>query len=87
MINRIALPIPAGVVALAVSLPVLCLAQSTMSRVTITHLRPDMVSEWVDLQKNEVVPALKKSRNKIPNGVLLGTLRQLLRVRRNPIDR
>ena len=30
------------------------------ARVTITHVKPDMVTEWVDLQKNEVVPALKK---------------------------
>src|SRR5260370_9537923 len=61
MINRLALRISASVAALAFSLPVLCLAQSNISRVTITHLRPDMVSEWVDLQKNEVVPALKKA--------------------------
>ena len=31
-----------------------------MYRVTTTHVKPDMVTEWVDLQKNEVVPALKK---------------------------
>src|SRR5260370_1718759 len=61
MINRLALRISASVAALAYSLPVLCLAQSNISRVNITHLRPDMVSEWVDLQKNEVVPALKKA--------------------------
>ncbi len=42
-------------------------AQSDMplrSRVTITHVKPDMLTEWVDLQKNEVVPALKKAGEK-----------------------
>jgi hypothetical protein len=29
--------------------------------VTITHVKPDMLTEWIDLQKNEVVPALKKA--------------------------
>jgi hypothetical protein len=53
----------AGALALAAGLPSLCLAQTppNRSRVTITHLKPDMVNERVDLQKNEVVPALKKA--------------------------
>ena len=41
-----------------------CLAQQAAPpqyRVVITHLKPDMLSEWIDLQKNEVVPALKKA--------------------------
>lgn len=41
-----------------------CLAQSAtpqLSLVTITHVKPDMLNEWLDLQKNEVVPALKKA--------------------------
>ena len=41
-----------------------CLAQSAtpqLSRVTITHVKPDMLNEWLDLQKNEVMPALKKA--------------------------
>ncbi len=33
---------------------------NTRSRVTVTRVKPDMVTTWVDLQKNEVVPALKK---------------------------
>ena len=49
----------AGAIALA-TLPSICHAQ-TRSRVTITHVKPDMVNDWVDLQKNEVVPALKKA--------------------------
>lgn len=51
-----------GAVALAVSLSTLCLAQPapTTFRVTVTHVKPDMLNEWLDLQKNEVVPALKK---------------------------
>src|SRR5258707_308005 len=58
--SRLAL---AGTLALAASSSSLCLAQTSpnRSRVTITHLKPDMVNEWVDLQKNEVVPALKKA--------------------------
>ncbi|MBI3472560.1 MAG: hypothetical protein HY013_14490 [Candidatus Solibacter usitatus] len=42
----------------------LCLAQTApapRSRVTITHVKPEMQNEWVDLQKNEVIPALKKA--------------------------
>jgi len=34
------------------------------SRVTVTHVKPDMLTEWIDLQKNEVVPALKKGGEK-----------------------
>lgn len=60
---RFALQIHA-VVLLAAALSNPCLAQSTRSRVTITHVRPDMLTEWVDLQKNEVVPALKKAGEK-----------------------
>ena len=34
---------------------------TTRSLVTVSRLNPDMVTEWFDLQKNEVVPALKKA--------------------------
>jgi len=55
-----------GAMALVVAVPALCLAQMApappaMSRVTVTQVRPDMLNEWLDLQKNEVVPALKKA--------------------------
>jgi hypothetical protein len=33
---------------------------ATRSVVTIVHIKPEMLKEWLDLQKNEVVPALKK---------------------------
>lgn len=56
---RLPLPIFASALVLS-TLPNLCLAQ-TRSRVTISHVKPDMLNEWVDLQKNEVVPALKKA--------------------------
>lgn len=49
---------------LATTLSTYCLAQAPTSgfaRVTVTHVKPDMVNEWLDLQKNEVVPALKKA--------------------------
>src|ERR1700682_2028218 len=58
---RSALRFPTGVAILTAGLSTLCLAQSVKSRVTITHVKPEMVNEWVDLQKNEVVPALKKA--------------------------
>jgi hypothetical protein len=35
-------------------------SQAQTSRVTFNHVKPDMINEWIDLQKNEVVPALKK---------------------------
>ncbi|MDP8980166.1 MAG: hypothetical protein M3O35_06210 [Acidobacteriota bacterium] len=58
---RSALRFPTSVVILTAGLSTLCLAQSAKSRVTITHVKPEMLIEWVDLQKNEVVPALKKA--------------------------
>ena len=58
---RSALRFPTSVAILTAGLSTLCFAQSVKSRVTITHIRPDMLTEWVDLQKNEVVPALKKA--------------------------
>jgi len=54
----------AGVALLASVLSTQCLAQSAtpqLARVTITHVKPDMLTEWIDLEKNEVVPALKKA--------------------------
>jgi hypothetical protein len=56
---KLSLRVFAGALALS-ALPNLCVAQ-TRARVTITHLKPDMATDWVDLQKNEVVPALKKA--------------------------
>jgi hypothetical protein len=32
----------------------------TRSQATVVRLKPDMVQEWIDLQKNEVIPAQKK---------------------------
>jgi hypothetical protein len=64
MRNRFNMQVPARVVVLAASLSTLGVAQPAMTRVTFTHIRPDMASEWVDLQKNEVVPALKKAGQK-----------------------
>ena len=47
---------------LATSLSTIALAQTapTRWRVTVTRVKPEMLNEWIDLQKNEVVPALKK---------------------------
>lgn len=34
---------------------------TTRYQVTVIRVKPDMLTEWIDLQKNEVVPALKKA--------------------------
>lgn len=34
---------------------------TTRFQVVVVRLKPDMVNEWIDLQKNEVVPAQKKA--------------------------
>lgn len=57
----------ARVVTLALAASVLCLAQTSTpqsrnrNQITITTVKSDMINEWVDLQKNEVIPALKKA--------------------------
>jgi hypothetical protein len=63
MQNSLSVPFCSAGVALVVSLSTLCLAQSTptTSRVTVSHVKAEMLNEWLDLQKNEVVPALKKA--------------------------
>ena len=33
---------------------------TTRYQVTVVRIKPDMLNEWIDLQKNEVVPAQKK---------------------------
>ena len=56
-------------------------AQSDMplrSRVTITHVKPEMLTEWVDLQKNEVVPGAEEGGWKKPYGLCHFHLRQRL---------
>jgi hypothetical protein len=61
------LSIPAGFVALSVVAgPVICSAQTAPAppmqlRVTVTQVKPEMINEWIDLQKSEVAPALKKA--------------------------
>ena len=41
--------------------------------VTVTQLRPDMITTWEDLQKNEMIPAQKKAglpwRHTLGNGI------------------
>jgi hypothetical protein len=57
----------ASCVLLASTLSMQCLAQTatpSYSRVAITHVKPDMLNEWLDLEKTEVVPALKKAGQK-----------------------
>ena len=59
----------ASVVWLALASSVLCLAQSkqsassatTRSQIRVTEVKPDMLNEWLALQKNQVMPALKKA--------------------------
>src|SRR5262249_3762411 len=60
---------------LATTLAVSSMAQTPgvqMYRVTMTHVKPDMLSEWIDLQKNEVIPALKKGGAKSRNVFVSG---------------
>jgi hypothetical protein len=64
----------ASILVLATSLSTHCLAQqpaSNFSRVTISHVKADMINEWLDLQKNEVVPALKKGG--VPSRTVVST--------------
>jgi hypothetical protein len=65
----------AGAILLSVRLSTFCAAQSAnpTSRVVFNHVRPDMINEWVDLQKNEVVPALKKGGVKTRTVYATGT--------------
>jgi hypothetical protein len=64
MKSRVQFLLGASSVLLASTLSIQCLAQTATpptARITITHVKPDMLYEWLDLQKNEVVPALKKA--------------------------
>jgi hypothetical protein len=52
--------------AVALSFAGVCLAQSgpplaAHSQVVLVHIKPDMLNEWMDLQKNELIPAQKKA--------------------------
>ena len=60
--NALFLSFCAGAIVLASSLCTPALAQApTQFRYTHTQVKPEMLNEWFDLQKNEVVPALKKA--------------------------
>jgi hypothetical protein len=63
MKNRIPFHPCIGVVLLTISLSTAVLAQPApnRSRVSIVRVKAEMANEWLDLQKNEVVPALKKA--------------------------
>ncbi len=67
MKTKVLFPFCAAVVLLASTLSIPCKAQPATpltARVTVTHVKPDMLNEWLDLEKNEVVPALKKGGQK-----------------------
>ena len=58
----------AGVLAMSLVPATVCLAQApatpppaTRYNVTVVRIKPDMINEWLDLQKNETIPALKKA--------------------------
>lgn len=56
----------ASMIVLVLSSSAICLAQSSPSPTTpyvatAVQVKPDMLNEWLDLQKNEVLPALKKA--------------------------
>jgi len=61
--NRLTMTIVAGLVWCCV-VPVKAqnsIATSAHNAVAIIHVKPDMLNEWIDLQKSEVIPALKKA--------------------------
>jgi len=68
-VNKASVSYRAGACALALSFATLCVAQATKTSapsttrfsVTVTQVKPDMLQEWLDIQKNEVNPALKKA--------------------------
>ena len=65
-ISRMSFAFCASMIVLALSSSTLSLAQSTPSPTTpyvatAIQVKPDMLNEWLDLQKNEVMPALKKA--------------------------
>ncbi len=66
LFSRKAFLLRASSVALLLASSALCRAQSTPPpttrfMATLTQVKPDMLNEWRDLQKNEVIPALKKA--------------------------
>lgn len=56
---------PIASVVLAITLSTVSLAQTppqpARNTVTITQVKPDMLNEWLDLQRTEVLPALRKA--------------------------
>lgn len=67
----------AGLILLAFASTTMGLAQSTPApqlSVIVTEVKPDMQNDWLDLQKNEVNPALKKAgiASRAVTGTLLG---------------
>ena len=45
----------------AIAQPAAAAPATTRSQVTVVRIKADMLNEWIDLQRNEVVPALKKA--------------------------
>jgi len=63
-----------SVLALAAGLSTLCPAQQPAAntyRVTISHVKPDMINEWLDLQKNEMFRRSKKAG--VPSRTVVST--------------
>ena len=74
-----------GLVALALGWSTQCHAQSpapARSRVQIIHVKPEMVNEFLDIEKNEVVPAFKEGWAEVANGLPDYSIRRRLRIRR-----
>jgi hypothetical protein len=81
-----------GVGVVVGGVPSIALAQMAAApatlRVTVTQVKADMLDEWLDLQKNEVVPALKKGGVKtrtVYSSGLFGTAGEYLSI--SPIDK
>jgi hypothetical protein len=63
---KLLIPCCSGAILLALNLTTLCNAQSATdptSRITITHVKPEMLTEWRDIQK-DMIPILKKGGTK-----------------------
>jgi hypothetical protein len=66
MKTRLMLAYCAGAILLALNLSTFCSAQAPtdpLTRMTITHVKPEMLTEWRDIQK-DMIPILKKGGTK-----------------------
>ena len=90
--RKVAVRLGVFVVGVVVGVPSIARAQMaappTTLRVTVTQVKADMLDEWLQLQKNELVPALKKGGVKtrtVYSSGLFGTTGEFLSI--TPIEK